>query len=143
MKAEQNGTIVNLRAENRDEQRLLDAFWERGVRGKFGGSRLGITLPGGTYIIELNEEQVMALMHLLGSGREQERSFLSGVMIGKGSILDLEDEKVSLALEYQMILEEVIRSMKRRAGGATMAFPARAFTQPEPAIISEDREKET
>lgn len=120
MKAEQNGTIVNLRAEIPDEQRLLDAYWERGVRVCSGGGRLGISFPVSTYILELNEEQVMALMHLLGSGRNY----------------------IPLNIEYQSILEEVMRSMKRRDGGTTMGFPARAFTQPEPAVIAEDRLKQ-
>lgn len=151
MKAEQNGTIVDLRAENPDEQRLLDAFWERGVRVCAGGSRLGISLPGFYYVLELNEEQVMALMHLLGTGREQERSVITGLLMRKGNPLEVANEidNVSLIIRYQDILEEVLRSMKRRDGGATMGFTSRAFVQPppqtitpEPVIIAEDRLKE-
>lgn len=140
-------TIVNLRAENPDEQRLLDAFWERGVRVCSGGSMLGISLPGFTYILELDEAQVMSLMHLLGTGREQERGLVAGAMIGKGSFLESEDVKMSLISEYQGILEEVVRSMRRRDGGATMGFPVRLANPKKndlpayPVIIGSDLER--
>lgn len=138
MKVEQNGVILNLRAENKDERRLLDAFWDRGVRVCSGGSTLGISLPLQTYVLELDERQVMALMHLLGSGREQEKGLIAGVMISKGSMLELEDEKLSLFFEYQSILEEVVQSVRRRQGGFTMGFPVRRVEPPKP--VTEDEE---
>ncbi len=108
MKAEvYDGDCIQLRAESADEQKVLDAFWDDGIKVHCGGALLGISRPWPLYQLNFVEEEVAALLVALGQ------------CIGTA-------ENQSMRETYRHLISRVFEVVQKHSSRGAIGFPTKS-----------------